>query len=242
MLRSACLIVILGGLQACGGGSSSSSPTTSPSPEEVPDSPVCNGTQAQGSNLVSNGSFESSPDQVIEPGNDISGWTSEYKYVGLHPIDVLAGNEIAAFAGFLDFELVKQKAFEGDAGNNVAAAHHFVFSDGDQQILTVWSQTVSGLNVGEEYEFSAYASNALIRDWKAEPIAQLKVDGATIASSLIEYDGVDGNYVASQDQWHRLEGSFIASSSEVTLSIVDAQDGGTVNDLALTAISLKGCQ
>lgn len=235
-------------LQACGSSGSNSGSGTSPSSDgstvggsgntTTPVVQNCSGEVAQGNNLVVNGDFTTAPDQVIAPGGNIDCWSSGYQYMGLHPTALLGDGQIAAYTGFLNFPLVKQKQFEGDPDNGVDASTHYLFSDGGAEILTVWRQTVEGLQVGSRYAFTVYASNVLVQDWKKEPIVSLRVNGEELLSQLIEYDGLNGQYVPSQDKWTRVSVSFVATDEQLVLEIVDTQPG-TVNDLAITAVSLK---
>jgi hypothetical protein len=172
-------------------------------------------------NLVVNGDFEA--------GN--VGFTSGYAYVAtpgdfaMYPEGTYTVGESARDYHNLwaDFP-----AYEGDL--------FFIANGSVANDLPAWQQTLTGLVVGQTYNFSAYAVNVCCNSSfggnNATPfIIAVRTDGGT---QTVATSGA----VTGTGNWIQFGGSFVATSSTANLSIFNDNSQASGNDYGLDNISV----
>ena len=179
--------------------------------------------------FVTNGDFEA--------GN--TGFTSEYTYVpnqgpfalyneGRYTVGTNAGNYHHYWANVTG---------HGGSGKFLIANG---VADGSASTFNVFSQVLSGLTVGQAYEFSAWATNvccnASFPGTNGSPFL-VSVNGSLPLpnSILIASTNVD---TSATGIWTQFSGTFIASSASMTLSIYNSTALKSGNDFGLDDISV----
>jgi uncharacterized repeat protein (TIGR01451 family) len=145
---------------------------------------------------------------------------------------------------------VLQNPFSGDALRSVPGSNSWLLSNGKNgpAAYDVWSQSVGGLTVGRTYEFLYYASNtASGAGANVVPNVQAFLNGAAMtgAGSTPTFAAPDSNNEAGVDTWRLRQGSFVAASTTVTLSIRNLNGSSGASEqgdlLALAQPTLREC-
>ncbi len=165
---------------------------------------------AQG-NLLTNGAFELgntgfSSDATFSPGPFLA--FGEYT----------VGTEASVFNGGW-----AQSDHTSGSGN-------FLIVDGISGAPTVaWRNSIA-LALGQTYTFRAYVNNIVSGQQIADPVMELRVNGATIAGPL--------SLPESPDEWQELSGTFVASSAMTLLEVVSTSTAFNGNDFGIDDVSL----
>ena len=172
-------------------------------------------------NLVTNGGFES--------GN--TGFTSTYTYVA-------PGGSMVPEATY-------------SVGQNAASYHpswasitaiegrnYFIANGSSVDNAPAWSQTLTGLTVGQSYQFSAFAVNVCCNSTfggpNASPFIVTVGTGTSAGTNPIATSGSLG----STGTWTQFTGQFTANATSTALSIYTDINALSGNDYWLDAISV----
>lgn len=209
-----------------------------------------------GENLIINGDFSgATPAGTVDAGGDFGGFTAGVPYLGTNtaPNDTgVAVVNTGSFDGFVQ----EQGPFPGDDTTGAEASDSWLYSNGNDASspFIYWEQTVSGLEAGETYLFSAYVNNVISGDpakneniradgVPADPIVTLLADGSAITDAQRIYDHIDPlSGDDGEDIWKPISGTFTATGTSMVLQLEDSNVAGIFgDDLATTALSIKGC-
>ncbi|MDB5963964.1 MAG: hypothetical protein JWQ72_464, partial [Polaromonas sp.] len=188
-------------------------------------------------NLLSNSDFSNTSASV---GTNIT----QYPVNTDIPNDGVAPQTGAqAYAG----STVSQRAFPGDAARSVGSATNWLYSNGNAggAAFVVWSQPVSGLVAGRNYEWLYYGSNAQsVGSAVANtPQIQFRLVAGTTTFTLGGTDGYANEAAGTTDTWTLRQRSFGATTTGVTLQLWETQTAGagTGDTFASTQILLREC-
>ncbi len=143
---------------------------------------------------------------------------------------------------------VLQNPFTGDALRSVPGSNSWLLSNGKNTPgpYNIWFQAVGGLTVGRTYEFMYYASNtAFGLAATAQPDIQGRIDGGALTGGTPSFVTPTSNNETGIDTWYLRQGTFVAGSSTVTLSIrnnngnLGAAENGDL--VALSQMTLREC-
>ena len=229
------------------------------------------GTTEGATNLVTNGSFGTSPGVVNAPlpvGNP-AGFLSDlpYRTDGAYPDDnppaptPLGG--LAIQTGPINFlgGIVLGQAFAGDAANGVAPSNTYLYSNPNASAATplvgssafipipnpiIWRQVIAGLRPNASYNFTAYFFNLLNpanpnNANAIDPIIQF-LAGPPGAPNSVFVPTITGTAVGRTQQWTRVQGLFrTTNQTALELRIVDQANSVNGDDFGLTAIGFREC-
>ncbi|WP_181357286.1 hypothetical protein [Stenomitos frigidus] len=225
------------------------------------------GTREGATNFVTNGNFSTPPGAVVNgtllQGNP-AGFTAAvpYRGDGIYPDDngangfnALGGLSIQTGAINYLGGIVIGQPFPGDASNAVAASNTYLYSNPNAAVSNplvaqsafpdpvIWSQVVVGLRPNASYNFTAYFYNLLAPNAPgAPPIIRFLAGppGGPIGAFV---PTLNGNAVATRQQWIRVQGSFRTLPGQTTLELRIQDQANTVigDDFGLTAIGFKEC-
>jgi hypothetical protein len=202
--------------------------------------PGCpSGMAPTGLNFVANGDFAvlAGPGPGVAPAAQ---FTSGVTNNGNDTCPTETG--ISTWSGASTCTFAVQQPFPGDSTYGFPATN-FLMGNGNNtgSPYRLWQQAVSGLLVGQTYEFSVYASSALTPGptcgCTATPAVQFRVDGSPLGPGM----DVPIEPVAAGDVWQRHQATFTATAASATLAIFDTNLGSLGGDLALTQIGLRVC-
>jgi glucose/arabinose dehydrogenase len=123
-------------------------------------------------------------------------------------------------------------------GDHTTGAGRMLIANGRNVVNSVWSRTISGLTVGRQYRISLYAASAF-----PQGAAQLQfiVAGTPLSPVLTAplYGGAcPAAGTPSTTIWQKLESTFTAGSTQVTVNLVDQSTVAAGNDFAVDDIEL----
>ncbi|MBS7807804.1 DUF11 domain-containing protein [Variovorax sp. PCZ-1] len=144
---------------------------------------------------------------------------------------------------------VLQNPFAGDALRSVPGSNSWLLSNGKAPAspnYDIWSQAVGGLTIGRTYEFMYYASNTASGSAASVvPNIQGLINGAALTGGTPTFAAPNSNNEVGIDTWYLRQGSFVAASTTVTLSIRNfnaTASNPEIGDLAAIAqIQLREC-
>lgn len=115
-----------------------------------------------------------------------------------------------------------QATFPGDAARNVAASNNWLFANGNTLASNAgiwWSQTVSGLVVGQTHTFLIFASSPVNGGQNSLPNLSMVV---TMASSSTLPLGLIVADTTAADVWKLYQTTFLATQATATIAIVNS--------------------
>ena len=145
---------------------------------------------------------------------------------------------------------VTQASFSGDAGRSVGGAGNWLYSNGNAAAVPfkLWSQAVSGLVAGRNYEWLYYGSNAQTPGSTIAnpPQIQFQLVSGTTTFTLGGTDGYANEVAGATDTWTLRQRTFGATTTGVTLQIRETQTAGVGgagagDTFAATQIILREC-
>lgn len=192
------------------------------------------GSTEQLTNLLTNSDFS----------NTIAGVGAQVtqKAANTQPNDT----EVAVQSGAKNYgpNVVVQAPFPGDSTRSIAGANNWLYSNGNNTggPYRFWSQTVTGLTVGTNYEWLYYGSNAGIPGGGGTfaPAVDMRVlitTTFTLASNSFPNEGA-----GTSDTWTLRQSVFPATATSVTLQLWDTAGGANGDDFASTQILLRECK
>jgi uncharacterized repeat protein (TIGR01451 family) len=173
------------------------------------------GTTESLTNRIINGNFSNATPlassvtigglNTLGPANSVSLQTDQRAYTPALNVNVL------------------QNPFAGDALRSVPGSNGWLLSNGKITAAPydIWSQAVGGLTVGRTYEFMYYASNTAFGSAAtAVPDIQGRVNGGALTGGAPTFNAPTSNNEApAADTWYLRQGTFVAASTTVTVSI-----------------------
>lgn len=192
------------------------------------------GSTEQLTNLLTNSNF----------ANTIAGVGAQVtqKTADTQPNDT----EVAVQSGAKNYgpNVVVQAPFPGDSARSIAGATNWLYSNGNNTggAFRFWSQTVTGLTVGTNYEWLHYGSNAGIPGGGGTfaPAVDMRVlitTTFTLVSNSYPNEGA-----GTSDTWTLRQSVFGATATSVTLQLWDTAGGANGDNLASTQIVLRECK
>lgn len=167
--------------------------------------------------IVTNGDFEA--------GN--TGFNSDYSYVGTPgPTAMYPEGTYTVGTNAADYHNLwaSVAAYSGD--------NYLIANGAPGPNVSVWSQMLTGLTVGQTYNFSAYITNVCCNGdftgTNGTPFIVATDNGAFTVSGAAGATGV----------WTQLTGSFVATSTSTMLNIFNDNSMASGNDFGLDAISV----
>lgn len=163
---------------------------------------------------ITNGDFEA--------GN--TGFTSGYAYVAP------TGNTVMYPQGVYTVATnpVDVHNLFASMGDHTSGSGNMMVINGENGNTQVWSQVLTGLNVGWIYKVKGFASS-VHPDSPGKLIWD--VDGTQIGSQL--------NLTSTVNQWEEMSATFTATSTSQTLSIINLNPAFQGNDFALDDLSIE---
>lgn len=137
-----------------------------------------------------------------------------------------------------------QATFPGDATRNVAASNNWLFANGNTLASNAgiwWSQTVSGLVVGQTQTFLIYATSPVDGGQRSLPNLSVVV---TMASSSNLSLGLIVADTAAADVWTLYQTTFLATQASATFAIVNSVTSNPAEprgQFALAQPALRRC-
>lgn len=193
------------------------------------------GSTEQLLNLISNSNFADISQGV---GASVTQGASN-----AYPADTTAALQSGAknYAG----GTVIQNPFPGDPSRSVAGTSNWLYSNGNNTgaAYRIWSQSVTGLEIGRTYQWMYYGSNALASGSGATdlPLIDFRVVTGTATASL-GADSYPNEGAGVTDTWTLRQRTFIAGANAVTLQLWDTVLGANGDDFASTQIQLRECR
>ncbi|MBW4579864.1 MAG: hypothetical protein KME42_09865 [Tildeniella nuda ZEHNDER 1965/U140] len=226
------------------------------------------GTREGAINLVTNGSFATSPGVVNAPlpnGNP-AGFLSDlpYRADGAYPDDNPAPptplGGLAIQTGSINFlnGIVLGQPFPGDAANGVAPSNTYLYSNPNASANTplvagsafpnpiIWRQILPGLRPNASYNFTAYFFNLLNpadpnNANAIDPIIQF-LAGPPGGANTAFVPTLQGTTVGRTQTWTRVQGLFrTTNQTSLELRIVDQANSVNGDDFGLTAVGFREC-
>lgn len=164
-------------------------------------------------NLIANSDFSNT---AASPGN------AGGVVLGAVNSDV-ANNGVAYQTGLQNFTAnapdLYQGPFPGDAARSVAGSNYWLLANGNTLASGAgiwWSQTVSGLVVGQTYTFLVYASSPTDGAQTSIPTLRLQVTQTAVVNHTLGAIVAD---TAAADVWHLYQATFLATQATATLAI-----------------------
>jgi len=141
--------------------------------------------------------------------------------------------------------VVVQAPFPGDPARSVAGTNDWLYSKNNAAgaAYRIWSQSVTGLTLGTNYEWLYYGSNALNRGGAAtvQPGIEFRVVvGSTPSTLTANSFPVEG--AGTSDTWALKQTVFNSTATSVILQLWDTSAGGTGDNFASTQIILRECK
>jgi len=187
-------------------------------------------TEISTTNLITNSDFLSTTASV---GNG--------RGVGTATLNTApANNNVAYWSG----ASAAQATFPGDALRNVAISTNWLFANGNTLASNAgiwWSQTVSGLVVGQTHTFLIYATSPVNGGQNSLPnvsVVVTMVSSSTLSLGLIVAD------TTAADVWKLYQTTFLATQATATLAIVNSVTSNPAEprgQFALAQPTLRRC-
>ncbi len=212
------------------------------------------GKRCYSDNLIQNSDFSDASDTAVPIGQEwATGWTSGIKYSGVNvqSVDHEISKQIGTQSYGTEFKpgerIIEQSPFPGDPEFGEAASGFWLWSNGNPttEPYIIAQTDVTGIQVGLQYAFVIYVSNALNVESDANryinPKIQFFINGSPIGPEREIYhesDPVNGD--GGVDTWHRIEYIWTAPEgigSSAVFSIKDTAIGAFGDDFAFTSIS-----
>lgn len=137
-----------------------------------------------------------------------------------------------------------QATFPGDAARNVASSNNWLFANGNTLASNAgiwWSQTVSGLVVGQTQTFLIYATSPVNGGQNSLP--NLSVAVTMASSSNLSLGPIVADTTAA-DVWTLYQTTFLATQATATLAIVNSVTSNNAEprgQFALAQPTLRRC-
>ncbi len=138
---------------------------------------------------------------------------------------------------------VVQNPFPGDAARGIANANNWVYSKGNSTgaAWRLWRQNVTGLVPNRSYEFLYYYSSpvAVGQTTTVQSQPQIQVTSGTNTYAL---STVTVPFDTGTDTWRITQSTFVATTTAVTLALIDLATTTPGDDLAFTQLILRECK
>ena len=143
--------------------------------------------------------------------------------------------------------VVVQAPFPGDAARSVAGANNWLYNEGNASTggaaYRIWSQTVTGLAVGTNYEWMYYGSNALNRGSAAPilPTIEFRVVNGSTPSTLAA-NSFANEAAGTSDTWTLRQSVFASTATSLILQLWDTAAATNGDSFASTQVILRECK
>ena len=154
--------------------------------------------------------------------------------------------EVAVQSGAKNYgpNVVVQAPFPGDPARSIAGGNNWLYSTGNNTggPFRFWSQTVTGLTVGTNYQWLYYGSNALNRGSGATDLPTIQMRALTTTTFTLASNSFPNEGAGTSDTWTLRQSVFPATATSVTLQLWDAAAGTNGDAFASTQIVLRECR
>ena len=157
-----------------------------------------------------------------------------------------AKTEVAVQSGAKNYgpNVVVQAPFPGDVARSIAGGNNWLYSTGNNTggPFRFWSQTVTGLTVGTNYQWLYYGSNALNRGSGATDLPTIQMRVLITTTFTLVSNSFPNEGAGTSDSWTLRQSVFAATATSVTLQLWDAAAGTNGDEFASTQIQLRECR
>lgn len=188
-------------------------------------------TEISTTNIITNSDFASVATASIGNGGG----------VGTAALNTIPANNNVAYQSGAS---AAQSTFPGDAARNVAASNNWLFANGNTLASNagIWySQTVSGLVVGQTHTFLIYATSPVNGGQNSLP--NLSVVVTTTSSFNLSLGLIVADTLAA-DVWKLYQTTFLATQATATFAVVNSVTSNTNEprgQFALAQPTLRRC-